>query len=86
MALRCGLIGLAGCGKTTLYNAMTSAGASSFDAVEAHRATVPVPDPRVSALVQLYVPPKVVPASVELVDIPGLSEGSTAEGGRGSRT
>jgi GTP-binding protein YchF len=85
MALRCGLIGLPGCGKTTIYNAMTSAGAATFDATEAHRATVAVPDPRVAALVRLYSPAKISPSTVEMVDIPGLSEGSTAEGGRGSR-
>jgi GTP-binding protein YchF len=85
MTLRCGLVGLPGSGKTTLYNAITCAGASSFDAAEAHRATVAVPDPRVAALVRLYSPAKISPAVVDVVDIPGLSEGSTAEGGRGSR-
>jgi ribosome-binding ATPase YchF (GTP1/OBG family) len=39
MALRCGLIGRPGCGKTTLFNAVTAAGASSFDAAELHRPT-----------------------------------------------
>jgi hypothetical protein len=85
MPLRCGLVGVPGCGKTTVYNAVTSAGTSIFDAAESHRATVAVPDPRVDRLVDLYRTGKIVRASVEIVDIPGLSEGSTAEGGRGSR-
>lgn len=55
-----------------------------FDAAEMHRATVNVPDPRVGALTDLYRPEKISPASVDLVDIPGLEEGSAAEG-RGSR-
>ncbi len=85
MPLRCGLVGVPGCGKTTIYNAVTSAGMSIFDGAESHRATVAVPDPRVARLVNLYHPPKIVRASVEIVDIPGLSHGSTAEGGRGAR-
>jgi len=85
MALRCGLVGVPGCGKTTVFNALSAAGASVFDGAEMHRATVEVPDPRVQELVDLYQPKKVVPATLELVDIPGLEEGSTAEGGRGSR-
>lgn len=84
MPLRCGLVGRPQCGKTTIFNAMTSAHASMFDAAEMHRATVNVPDPRVRALVELYNPPKISPASVDVVDIPGLEEGSAAEG-RGSR-
>jgi len=85
MALRCGLVGVPGCGKTTVFNALTAAGASSFDGAEAHRATVEVPDPRVRQLVELYRPKKIVPAMLDLVDIPGLEEGSTVGGGRGSR-
>ncbi|MGB2982730.1 MAG: redox-regulated ATPase YchF [Candidatus Bipolaricaulia bacterium] len=85
MALRCGLVGVPGCGKTTVFNALTAAGASVFDGAEMHRATVDVPDPRVNQLVALYQPKKVVPATLDIVDIPGLEEGSTAEGGRGSR-
>ena len=85
MALRCGLVGVPGCGKTTVFNALTAAGASVFDGAEMHRATVEVPDPRVQQLVSLYQPKKVVPATLDIVDIPGLGEGSTAEGGRGSR-
>jgi ribosome-binding ATPase len=85
MALRCGLIGRPGCGKTTVFNAVTAAGASSFDAAELHRATVEVPDPRVEELVKFYQPKKIVRASVEVADIPGLVAGEAAGGGRASR-
>jgi len=85
MPLRCGLIGRPQCGKTTVFNAITAAHASMFDAAEAHRATVAIPDPRVRRLVDLYQPDKVSPSTIDMVDIPGLEEGTTAEGGRGSR-
>jgi len=85
MPLRCGLIGRPQCGKTTVFNAVTAAHASMFDAAEAHRATVAIPDQRVQRLVDLYSPAKVSPSTMDLVDIPGLEEGATVEGGRGSK-
>jgi len=85
MPLRCGLVGRPQCGKTTVFNAITAAHASMFDAAETHRATVAIPDPRVRELVSLYQPAKISPSTMDLVDIPGLEEGATAEGGRGSR-
>ena len=85
MPLQCGLLGRPQCGKTTVFNAITAAHASMFDAAEAHRATVAIPDERVQRLVELYSPSKVSPSTMDLVDIPGLEEGATAEGGRGSK-
>ncbi len=85
MSLRCGLIGRPQCGKTTVFNAVTAAHASMFDAAEAHRATVAIPDQRVQQLVDLYSPAKISPSTMDVVDIPGLEEGATAEGGRGSK-
>ena len=85
MSLRCGLLGRPQCGKTTVFNAITSASASMFDAAEAHRATVAIPDERILRLVELYSPAKISPSTMDLVDIPGLEEGATAEGGRGSK-
>jgi ribosome-binding ATPase len=85
MTLRCGLIGRPICGKTTVFNAVTSAHASLFDAADAHRAMVSIPDPRVRRLAKVFAPAKVTPAVMELVDIPGLEETSTTEGNRGSR-
>jgi GTP-binding protein YchF len=85
MPLQCGLIGRSQCGKTTVFNAVTAAHASMYDAAEKHRATVDVPDRRVGKLVELYSPAKVSPSVLDLVDIPGLEAGATVEGGRGSR-
>ena len=85
MGLRCGLIGLPQSGKTTIFNAITAAGAGQHTGTEMNRSVVHVPDPRIDALVALYRPPKVVPATLEIVDIPGLSPGSTAGEGRGTR-
>jgi len=79
------LIGRPQCGKTTVFNAVTAAHASMFDAAEAHRATVAIPDQRVQRLVQLYSPSKITPSTMDIVDIPGLEEGATTEGGRGSK-
>jgi len=85
MPLQCGLIGRPQCGKTTVFNAVTAAHASMFDAAESHRATVAIPDQRVQKLVDLYSPSKITPSTMDVVDIPGLEEGATTEGGRGSK-
>ena len=85
MGLNCGLIGLPSCGKTTIYNAITAAGAGSYDGSEMNRASVNVPDQRIQPLVDMYKAPKIVPAALEVVDIPGLKAGSTAEEGRGTK-
>ncbi len=85
MGLNCGLIGLPGCGKTTIFNAITAAGATSYNGSEMNRAVVNVPDQRVEPLVEMYRPPKVMLATLEIVDIPGLQAGSTAGEGRGTK-
>jgi len=85
MGLNCGLVGLPSCGKTTIFNAITAAGADSYGGSEMNRASVNVPDPRIQPLVEMYKPPKVVPATLEVVDIPGLKEGSTAGEGHGAK-
>ncbi len=85
MSFICGIVGLPGVGKTTIFNAITAAGAGSFGKDEANRAMVEVPDSRIAPLVEMYNAPKTVPAQMEVVDIPGLKAGSTAAGGRGSK-
>ncbi len=85
MSFICGVVGLPGVGKTTIFNAITAAGAGSFGKDEANRAVVQVPDSRIDPLVKMYNAPKIVPAQMEVVDIPGLKAGSTAAGGRGSK-
>src|SRR4030067_3685743 len=72
MGLSCGLIGLPQCVKTTIYNAMQAAGASSYGASEMNRAVVNMPDQRLNKLVDMYHPRKTVPTTLEVVDIPGL--------------
>jgi len=82
MGLSCGLIGLPSCGKTTIYNAITAAGASGYG-TEMNQAVVNVPDQRINKLVEMYHPRKTVPATLDVVDIPGFK---MAQGdGRGSK-
>ncbi|MFH1383066.1 MAG: redox-regulated ATPase YchF [Chloroflexota bacterium] len=84
MGLSCGLIGLPSCGKTVIFNAVTAAGALSYNGAEMNRAVVRVPDSRIDRLAEMYHPRKVVLAALEIVDIPGLKK--TAQGnGRGSK-
>ncbi len=85
MGLNCGLVGLPCCGKTTIFNAITTAGAASYNGSEMNRAVVSVPDQRVHCLVEMYRPAKVVSAALEVVDIPGLKSGSTVGEGWGTR-
>jgi GTP-binding protein YchF len=85
MGFTCGIVGVPGCGKTNVYNAITAAGAEGFGAQEANRAVIEVPDERVQPLVEMYSAPKAIYATMEVVDIPGLKKGSTADGGRGSK-
>lgn len=83
MGLSCGLIGLPSCGKTAIFNAITAAGAASYNGSEMNRAVVSVPDRRIDRLVEMYHPRKATPATLEVVDIPGLKP---AQGnGRGSK-
>jgi len=79
------MVGLTACGKTTIYNAMTAAGAASFDGSEMHSAIVSVPDERLQALARIYNPTRVVAATMRVVDIPGLQAGATDKPGRSNR-
>ena len=83
MGLSCGLVGLPSCGKTTIFNAITAAGASGYG-TEMNRAVVNVPDQRINKLVEMYHPRKTVPSTLDVVDIPGLQTSSQGEG-RGSK-
>lgn len=84
MGLSCGLVGLPSSGKTVIFNAITAAGVSSYNGSEMNRAVVYVPDPRLNRLAEMYRPQKVVPATVEVVDIPGLRPDPQGNG-QGSR-
>jgi GTP-binding protein YchF len=80
MSLTCGLIGLPSCGKTVILNAVTAAGASSYDGPRLNRAVVDIPDRRLDKLVEMYRPLKVRAARLEVVDIPGLVSDATGRG------
>ncbi|MBM2825061.1 MAG: Redox-regulated ATPase YchF [Dehalococcoidales bacterium] len=84
MGLSCGLIGLPSCGKTVIFNAITAAGVSSYSGSEMNQAVVSVPDQRLNWLAEMYHPRKVVPTTLDVVDIPGIKAGPQV-GGRGSR-
>ncbi|MGO8946848.1 MAG: redox-regulated ATPase YchF [Ktedonobacterales bacterium] len=78
MGLTVGIIGLPQSGKTTLFNALTQAGAQisgyPTSTVVANRAVVEVPDPRLERLAAIFNPRKVVPTTVEFVDVAGLGQ------------
>jgi GTP-binding protein YchF len=74
------------CGKTTIFNAITAAGAASYSSSEMNHAAVSIPDQHVEKMVAMYHPRKTILSTLEVVDIPGLKTGSQTEGkGRGSR-
>ncbi len=89
MNLKVGIVGLPNVGKSTLFNALTNAGALAanypFATIEPNVGIVPVPDPRLDALVEMYHPAKVIPATVEFVDIAGLVEGASKGEGLGNK-
>ncbi len=80
MALTVGIIGLPLSGKTTLFNALTRAGAEisgyPTSTVQANRAVVQVPDERLDRLAEIFHPRKIVPTSIEFVDVAGLGQAS----------
>ena len=69
MGLSCGLVGLPSSGKTTIFNAITAAGVAGYNGSGMNRAVVYVPDRRLDRLTEIYHPQKVVPSTLEVVDI-----------------
>jgi hypothetical protein len=72
--MKLGFVGLPAVGKTTIFNAVTGAGAGGY--AEANLAAVPVPDERLDRLAEIYKPKKITPATVNFVDIAGIAKGS----------
>lgn len=89
MKLQIGIVGLANVGKSTLFNALTNAGALAanypFATIEPNTGIVGVPDERLDVLAKMYESDKVVPATVEFVDIAGLIAGASKGEGLGNK-
>ncbi|HRY32721.1 MAG TPA: redox-regulated ATPase YchF [Bacteroidales bacterium] len=89
MSLKCGIVGLTNSGKTTLFNCMSSTKAQAarfaYSATKSNLGVVDVPDPRLAAIDALIRSAKVVPTTVEIVDIPGLAKGASQGEGIGNK-
>ena len=89
MALQCGIVGLPNVGKSTLFNCLSSAKAQAanfpFCTIEPNVGTINVPDERLGKLAELVHPGRIVPATVEIVDIAGLVKGASKGEGLGNK-
>lgn len=89
MALSVGIVGMPNAGKSTLFNALTNAGAQvgnyPFTTIEPNTGVVAVPDDRLEALAEIFQPPKVIPATVTFTDIAGLVRGASRGEGLGNQ-
>ena len=89
MALQAGIVGLPNVGKSTLFNALTAAGAEAanypFATIEPNLGVLVVPDPRLEEIAAVITTEKVVPTVVEIVDIAGLVRGASEGEGLGNQ-
>lgn len=89
MGFNCGIVGLPNVGKSTLFNAITAAGAKvanyPFTTIEPQTGVVAVPDQRLDTLAKIFKSPKVIPTSIEFVDIAGLVKNASKGEGLGNQ-
>ncbi len=89
MGFKCGIVGLPNVGKSTLFNALTQAGIESanypFCTIEPNVGIVPINDPRLQQLADIVSPQKILPTTMEFVDIAGLVEGASKGEGLGNQ-
>ncbi len=89
MGFKCGIVGLPNVGKSSLFNALTSAGIAAenypFCTIEPNVGVVAVPDPRLERIAAIVKPQKLVPSSMEFVDIAGLVAGASKGEGLGNK-